>query len=197
MRSGSLMWNPEPWNLFQQQPKTFQIDHICHISLRIIFQKICHCCQCLCRWKWLGWTVPQTFIICLFISVPWMSLFRSCRATGGGKTFRIHNLLPSFFISLIRKFKTPWDKSEQTVIFWKQIMPKMAWRSFSKSILTLLSQIWKYPSWTEYSSKKSRKNFTSTAKSVWSADSAISNIQDLRSRPVLLITYWTLLCVHQ
>ena len=71
-----------------------------------------------------------------------MSLFRSCRATGGGKTFRIHNLLPSFFISLIRKFKTPWDKSEQTVIFWKQIMPKMVWRSFSKSILTLLSQIW-------------------------------------------------------
>lgn len=45
---------------------------------------------------------------------------------GEGKTFRIHNLLPSFFISLIRKFKTPWDKSEQTVIFWKQIMPKMA-----------------------------------------------------------------------
>lgn len=38
----------------------------------------------------------------------------------------IHNLLPSFFIFLIRKFKTPWDKSEQTVIFWKQIMPKMA-----------------------------------------------------------------------
>lgn len=112
---------------------------------------------------------------------------------GGGKTFRIHNLLPSFFISLIRKFKTPWDKSEQTVIFWKQIMPKMAWRSFSKSILTLLSQIWKCPSWTEYSSKKSRKNFTSTAKSVWSADSAISNIQDLRSRLVLLITYWSLL----
>lgn len=105
----------------------------------------------------------------------------------------IHNLLPSFFIFLIRKFKTPWDKSEQTVIFWKQIMPKMAWRSFSKSILTLLSQIWKCPSWTEYSSKKSRKNFTSTAKSVWSADSAISNIQDLRSRLVLLITYWSLL----
>lgn len=43
--------------------------------------------------------------------LPLLSVSVSLKMAKMDRSTDIHNLLPSFFIFLIRKFKTPWDKS--------------------------------------------------------------------------------------